>query len=624
MSSDDRPDDSDVDRDATGEDLDASATDSEPTLAERRAAARPASRARRRQDQPGWVRMAVRYGPFAAVAVLVVAAVAVFGGGDGDDEDGDGGTSGGLELTTDADALAERGPMTWQRAEDEGADVDWGPNCDTERGTIRIPTVYAPPCVEPFEGDNGGATAPGVTAEEIKVVFYQTDPELDPLGASIVGGAGADTNPQTAHQALEDYADIYNEVYETYGRRVTVELFIGTGASDDREAARRDARTIAAMEPFAVLGAPLQSTSVFAQELAANRVICGPTCSLAEPEAVVENPDYNPYIWLPGPTPDQAALATVEMISKLAGPGPAEMAGDPALQSEDRVYGLVHYDTPDNVHEGVFETLRDGLAEEGIDVATDVRFELNLSRAQDNARTIISRLKDAGVTTVVYYGDPFTPSTLTTEATVQDYHPEWIMGPTVLGDSIFFGRLNDGEQWSHGFGLSLLGGNEATSVNASYAIYEWAYGREAPNNTVVVSEPPLRDLFAAIHMAGPDLTVETLRDGMFRRPPAGGGPISPSVSRGEHGIWPEESGVDWGSFDDFAILWWDPEATGEDELGQEGQGMYRYANQGQRYRLGDLPASQEEAGLFDTDTAPSIFEELPPEDAVPDYEPPSI
>jgi len=625
MSSDDTPDDDigtgeTTDDEAVGPDG-AAGSSSGSTLAERRTASRPGGngRAGRRRSQPSWVRMGVRYGPFLAVAVLVVAAVAVFGGGD--DDDGGTGTDD-AELTTDADELLASGPMTWPRAEAEGADVEWGENCDTERGTIELPTVYAPPCVEPFAGNNGGPTATGVTAEEILVVQYHTDPELDPLGASIVGGAGADTNPETSQQALDEYTALYNEVFELYGRRVRLQSFVGTGAGDDRDAARRDARAIAALDPFAVLGSPLQSTSVFAQELAANGVICGPTCSLAEPEEIVEGPDYNPYIWLPGPTPDQAAQVAVEMVAKLAGPGPATMAGDPETQAQDRVYGIVHYDTPDNVHEGVFETLRDGLEAEGIDVATDVRFELDLARSQENARTIIARLEEAGVTTVVYYGDPITPSTLTTEATAQDYHPEWIVGPTVLGDTIFFGRLNDAEQWSHGFGLGIQPANDVPAITDTFHIYDWAYGGDPPNNTVVVTEPPLRDLFTSIHMAGPELTPETLRDGMFRRPPAGGGPTNPEVSRGDHDAWIDDDGVDWGYSDDFTLIWWDPDAIGIDELGAEGPGMYRYANNGQRYRLGEIPDSAEEAGLFDEASGPAIFEELPPEDAVPEYEPP--
>ena len=45
------------------------------------------------------------------------------------------------------------------------------------------------------------------------------------------------------------------------------------------------------------------------------------------------------------------------------------------------------------------------------------------------------------------------------------------------------------------------------------------------------------------------------------------GPTVPQVSRGEHDVWPE---FDWGGIDDVGILWWDPTATGPDEVGAEG------------------------------------------------------
>jgi hypothetical protein len=479
--------------------------------------------------------------------------------------------------------------------------------------------VVAPPCVEPFEGDNGGATAQGVTADEVLVIRYETDPDLDPLGTSIVGGGGADVNPETSNEALENYARLYQSIFETYGRTVRFERFVGSGASDDRDAARADAIEIADKEPFAVIGGPAQATTVFSTELASHGVVCASGCAVAEPEASVLQ--YQPYIWNPGPTPNQAAQLGAEMVGKLAGPGKAELAGDDETRGKDRVYALVHYDTPDGDHEPVFESLRDSLADNGIDLETDVEFFLDLARAQENARTIITRLKEAGVTTVIYYGDPFTPGPLTIEATAQDYHPEWIMGPTALGDTAFFARMMDGEQWSHGFGMSLIGGRGARETGDSWRIYRWAFGEDPPNNTVSVSEPQLRGIFAAIQMAGPDLTPETFRDGLFRYPPSGGGPTEPLVSRGSHDLWPT---VDWGGSDDMTLIWWDPEASGEDEIGNEGQGMYRYAKGGERYTLGNLPTSLDDAGLFDDGSSVLVYDELPAEDTPPDYPAPDL
>src|SRR5690606_33516651 len=154
-------------------------------------------------------------------------------------------------------------------AELEGIDdVDFGPNCDTETGRIKLPTVLAPPCVEPFEGDNGGATYEGVTEDTVKGVYYQADPALDPLAAAPVAGAGAQIDPESARRTVRGFVDLYNDMFETYGRTVEVEVFVGSGPGDDEAAARADAIEIAEKEPFAVIGGPQQSSPVFAAELA--------------------------------------------------------------------------------------------------------------------------------------------------------------------------------------------------------------------------------------------------------------------------------------------------------------------------------------------------------------------
>lgn len=563
----------------------------------------------------GWTRAAKRYAPFVAIVVVIGIAVALFGGG-GDDDGDDGSSSG--ETATEEE-LVRSGPMTPAKAELLGEDVDFGPTCDVEAGRIMLPTVLAAPCVEPFEGDNGGATSPGVTAEEVKIVYYQADPALDPLGAALISGAGADVDPDSANQAVQDYVALYNQVFETYGREVVVERFTGSGAGDDAEAARNDAIAIAEREPFAVIGGPFQSSPVFSAELASRGIVCGPNCALAIPDAQVE--EYFPYLWQTGPTPDQAAALTAELFGNLAGPGPAELAGDPGMRERDRVYALAHYDTPDGDHQEVFETLRDELADNGIDLETDVEFSLDFARLQENARTMISRLKDAGVTTVMYYGDPLTAPALTEEATAQDYHPEWLLGPNVLMDTTIFARTTDQGQWQNGFGLGLVPARGERSTSDPWRIYEWAYGEPPGNNTVGVLEPPVRTIFTAIHLAGPDLTPEAVRDGLFRYPVSGGGPTVPQTSRGHHDVWPD---IDYGGVDDAGIIWFDPEASGQDETGNEGDGMYRYANGGERYALGTFPTSLEEAGLFDQESSVIVYDELPQEDQVPDYPPPDL
>ncbi|HEX5945337.1 MAG TPA: hypothetical protein VFY82_03640 [Acidimicrobiales bacterium] len=566
---------------------------------------------------PGWMKAARRYGPIAAVAVLIAGAVVVFGGGGddgGDDDVADG------EIPSEEE-LIRSGPMTPQKAELEGVDldeIDFGPNCDTELGTIMLVSVYAPPCVEAFDGDNGGATSPGVTEDEIKIVYYQSDPALDPLTAATVAEAGADVDPELSTRTVQGYVDLYNKLFETYGRTVDVEIFMGTGAGDDVEAARADAITIAEMEPFAVIGGPQQSSAVFAGELASRGIVCGPLCTQAVPEDIVE--EYQPYLWQSLQTPDQGVRSAAGAIGAFAGPGKAEMAGDPAIQEQDRSYALVHYDNADGDHQPVFEEFVDELEAVGIDLTTDIEFTLDLARGQENARTYIGKLMDEGVTTIIYYGDPITPGALTREATAQDYWPEWILGPSLLMDTTIFARLTDGEQWKNGFGVSTTPARGPLEMTDAFRIYRWAYGEDPPSNTARILEPPVRTMFTGIHMAGPELTPESFRDAMFRTPPAGGGPTQPLVSRGDHDIWPE---LDWGGNDDGTLIWWDPTATGIDETGNEGVGMYRYANGGRRFTMENRPTSLDEIGLFDVEASVTTYDEIPEEDQVPDYPPPA-
>jgi ABC-type branched-subunit amino acid transport system substrate-binding protein len=514
-------------------------------------------------------------------------------------------------------ALVKAGPMTPEKAALLGkSNVDFGPNCDMTTGRVKIPTVYAPPCIRPFTGKNSGATAQGVTNTEIKVVVYVGDPSKDPVLAGQLIAAGASLDPNTIKATWQGYIDIFNKTLELYGRKISVEFFDGTGSGADTTAAKADAIAIADKKPFAVLAGPGQATSVFSDEVAHRGVLCLGTCAAAVPQKIVT--DNQGHIFTDAASPEQAAQIAAELIGKQAGPGKAQYAGDNASKNKNRVYGVAHYDTPDGLYHSQFNALKDGLKKYKITPKAEQSFFLDPSKIQENARTIITKMKDAGVTTIIYTGDPLTPAALTKEATAQDYHPEWIIGPTVGADSALLGRTYDQEQWAHAFGVALLAGRVPQSQNPNYNLYTWFHGAPPPNNTYNAIIPSVSLLASGITMAGPKLTPKTFRDGLFRYPPSGGDPINPQQSWGKHGAWPS---VDYWGSDDAGMLWWDPNATGEDEVGKVGQGLYQYADGAKRYTFGHLPAKGQ-GGLFDTGTAVTVFPQLPPESTTPTYTPP--
>jgi hypothetical protein len=545
-----------------------------------------------------------RYGPLAAVVVVIAIAVIVFVavGGSGDDTSTTSTTRGGTNAA---------GPVVINDANRDS--IDWGSKCDVPRGRVAIPYTNAVPCVEPFKGDNGGATAQGVTADSIKIVVYQGDPAKNPLQIAQADSAGAQASDNASARATyRGYFDLFSKYYELYGRRIDLQFFDGTGGPSDEVAARNDARTIAEMKPFAVLSGANQ-TPAWSDELVANGMMCVGNCSLAVPQAFVEQ--HRPYVYGVGPTPEQAALLTAKMVTSLLAGRKAEFAGD-ALKGQTRKFGIVHYDTVDGQQQSAFAALKSTLAKGGVKIAADIPFLLDLAKAQENSRTMIAKLKAAGVTSVIFTGDPLMPKYLTIEATAQGYFPEWIIGSNVLVDIALFGRTYDQQQWQHAFGLALNAARGDQKAQESYNLYQWGNGTPPPNNTYGVIFADLVPLFTGLHMAGPDLTPQTFENGWFRYPVSGGTPTIPKVSRGHHGLWP---GTDVGGTDDTGLIWWNPNAEGQDEVGKVGKGLYEYTAMGKRWTYNQMPTT--DPGLFDPAKSVTIFTKVP--DPPPTYPSPA-
>jgi ABC-type branched-subunit amino acid transport system substrate-binding protein len=551
-----------------------------------------------------------RWGPLAAIAVVavIVLAVLLVGGGSDDDDGGD--TAAGAGDGSSAQADAPDGAVSWSEAEEAGTtdELTWPETCDQETGRVAIPYLLAAECYADIEGDNGGDTSNGVTAEAIKVVAYvamEDDPIIDYITQAI---ANDDTVAQ-ASETIEGYSDLFNEMYQLYGRQVDLEILVGSGPANDEVAARADAVKAAdEMGAFAVLGGPVL-TSAFADELAARGVVCI-GCTAGDPGFYA---DRAPYLFGVAINADQVLIHLVEYMQKKLVGKPAEFAGDEALASEERVFGYLWIESNDTSAEQA-ERFEELLAENDIELAESISYTLDPARLQEQATSVMTRLKQAGVTTVVFSGDPVAPSTFTTEATAQDYFPEWVLGPQALVDTTAFSRGYDQEQWAHAFGPSPLTVKPDQTQRGHWVLYEWAYGTEPPApDTSPVLFPNVATFFAAVQSAGPDLTPETLQAGMFSRPPTPRYETETSLSYGDHGFWDYE---DYNGSDDMTEIWWDPDATGEDEIGKEGTGMWRYVDGGTRYLPGEWT---EDLVVFDEEGSETILDAPPDDEKAPEY-----
>ena len=519
-------------------------------------------------------------------------------------------------------------PITYAEAEKAGTldQYDWGQRCDIDRGRIMQPSVYAPPCVPTWGGTkpwkdrggtihtgNGGATHIGVTEDEIVVAYYIPGPGDLVTTAEALGVY----DPAAVRtKAVQDLVIAGNATFELYGRKVVVKPFQATGDGKSPAAARADARKVAEdMGAFASIGGPSQALA-YQDQLARSGVLCI-SCSQAAPEAVYQ--ELAPHAWSVLASPDQILRGVLDYGAKNLVGKPAQFAGDPAMRTETRVIGIVHYDQDPPIYGKLNAELTARYKKMGASAEVNIAYLLDQATLSRQAAGIVSRLKSAGVTSVVFAGDPLMLIDLTAAATKAEYFPEWQITGTVFTDTTAVGRLLDKKQWAHAFGASSAAARTTPSLSEPWQLYEWYFGKEPEaKKTLPLLTPQLNLLFLGLHMAGPDLTPDTFAGGLFRYPPSGGGPTTPRISFGNQGLFDRP---DYVGIDDFTLVWWDPDLEGPDEQDGVMPGMWRYLGGGERLLLGDVSSANSDLLFKDLPSSPGILSEVPEPDQSPEYPP---
>lgn len=525
-----------------------------------------------------------------------------------------GGTSGGRTGTTEADrSQTGSGAFGGDANADSGEFVP-GANCDPNTGRIAVPSVYAPPCAPKFDGDNGGSTSPGVRGDAITIAVYIG--ELDPATGAILRAAGAEDDPDDLWATYNEYKDYFEKHYETYGRKLEL-IRIDGGQPDDDVAAKANAEEVKDKGAFISLNGPTD-TNVYMRELAAAGIIC--VCTVSQPiEIYLENA---PYVWSNLMSSTQLYVHRAEYIGKRLWGKPAKHAGDAAFQVQTRTFALVYFDTAEGIYKAGADFFENELKTYGASLADRIAVtgaHVDTAGAQQEAPVVSQRLKDNGITSVVFAGDPLYPIFLTQEASQDLYFPEWVITGSVLSDTTTFGRLYDQQQWSNAFGVSALAARTAEELQEPWRVWEWHHQQDGPPTAdgqySAIVYPPWWIAATGIHMAGENLTPQSFRDGLFAYPRTGDGPVHGSSSFGQ-GLW---SWDDYLRLDDMAEIWWDPSEVGESEIGTPGTGAYRYVDGGKRYRAGQWPSAEPKA--FDEAGTVVVYEtEASIPDKWPNYE----
>lgn len=538
-----------------------------------------------------------RWGPVAAV-VVVIAAIAIAATlVRGDDDAGEPGVP---------PVERPEGAITWSMAQEQDLDVEFPDTCDRDSGMIAIPFVFRTECFADVD-DNGGATAPGVTGDTIKVVAW-LPAEDDPVRALLLQRVGLAAGNDELRAFYRGYVEIFQRYYQTYGRTVELEFLEASGSILDNTAARADAvRAAEDMGAFAVLGGPVVG-SAWTEELHARDVVC---------VACPGIPGPGPTVFTVPPSSGQIRSHLTAYVSRKLAGGDAEHAGE-ELRGEERVFGLLSLGSGEG-DERSADQLEEELAEEGVELAERVLYPFDPGRAAELATNAITRMQAAGVTTVLVQADPILLPAFTQEATKQGWFPEWVLAGSPFADTNAFGRSYDQEQWRHAFGISYFPPQVLPEANPPSQLYEWFHG-EPPtvesSLALLLLHPQVTLFFTGLEHAGPNLTPITFRDGMFTMEPTPRIVTQPSVSYGLH-RW---DSADHAGIDDMVELWWDPEAQGVDESGAEGRGMYRYVDGARRY----LPDEwTDELAVFEPEGTVTVIEDVPPDEEPEDYPSPA-
>jgi hypothetical protein len=521
--------------------------------------------------------------------------------------------AGATSAAAKASTSSPPGVLSFAQAKQEGkvGTIDWGSRCNVATGKLKYPSFFAGACYAPFTGSNGGSTAVGVTAKTIKVVFYvpqANDPVLSYIESAIKDTA---TNAQTI-ATMQDWVTFYNHFFETYGRKVQLVPFTATGVATDPVAARADAVTIATnIKPFAVWGGPILTTA-FADELAARHILCI-DCGSGNTNSYFQQ--RSPYVWSLGMLAQQSIVHVTEFLKKQVSGKDAIFAGESDFTKDKRKFGMIDLDNSADAA-ALLTDWQKSFKSAGINVAQYVTYA-SPTDLETQAPALIAKLKSAGVTSVIFSGDPIAPQTLTRAATAQDYFPEWIISGSALTDTAAFGRTYDQRQWAHAFGVSF--GAARTGITGAIPLYEWYFGHKPPDLTgAAVSVIDASLFFPVIQGIGPDLTAENFQRALFAAAPTPHAITQPSLSWGNKGYWP---GTDYGGTDDATEVWWNPSISGPDELGRTGKGLYEYVDGGKRYLPGQWPTEPTKA--FKKAGAVAIYTTPPPSERTPNYPSPA-
>jgi hypothetical protein len=434
---------------------------------------------------------------------------------------------------------------------------------------------YSPPCIA-FSGSNGGATSQGVTGDTITVSYRVTsDPGFQQTLASIGGAQFSDTTADI-ERTITNLSTYFNNKFQFYGRKIKVDFFNGQGSQTNellgQGQQQADADAITASQQIHAFAELDGTTEPYDDALAQQHVV-----ALGAPYLSANwMAQRQPYEWSLGTECNDVASTTAEFFDKEMANKPAAYAGG-SLKNQTRKVAVIAPDNPwyQDCANAAIATAQAA----GDKVTDDIQYQLDLSTLSSQAASVVAKLQNDGITTIICGCDPVFPVYLTSRAAEQNYTPEWVVAGVALTDTDIVGQLFDQSEWAHALGVSFAGPEMPKQATLGYAAYKQVASDE-PANVVDLIYAQMYMLAIGIQMAGPALTPQSFQQGMRAYPGSQAG-----APNAEFGTWAFPNNHFTPQMDSV-IIYWDPNKTSPYN-GK--QGAYVIASP--RYQSGQYPTT---------------------------------
>ena len=469
------------------------------------------------------------------------------------------------------------------------------------------PTFYMPPCAAVFHGDNGGSTMTGVNATSVNYVFYvaQGNAQVN----AILNAEGLAATPEQTCESLQAFDKWANKRFELYGRHFTSLDGPGNNKGSvnqspckfayfqgqcsltppDPACERAEADVIASMKPAWVM-APVADPAFFNQ-LGKDHIMISGNYLVPAPDSYHQN--LAPYYYDIATNGDRAATQMAEYYCKKlynhpvvhAGRGPGDVIPTTGAAPRRKVaiaYPSTKGDPTITTSANLFiKLVSGGMCGSPSDGVKGYPYESDINTAQQQSTTTVAALKQNGVTTLVFYGDPIAPVFLSNTADSQNYHPEIMISGTGVVDYDVLGQLYNKNVWKNAFGPSDLGNSIPFGDSDATKAWNDAGNSGQPNGTANVALNYYAQMGSAFQTGGAKPTPQSIHDGLFGAPALGGDPVHPLSAYGRPN--------DYTGLKDAREVYWCPAAISPIN-GQPGS--YLTTDGGKRYQLGQWPSGE--------------------------------